>query len=60
MEDVDDCEDAPKDSKMVVCLKCREKFKSKNPKTNRICESCRTVNFKIRAINFDIVKNTLD
>ena len=51
--------DTPKDPKIVICLKCRESFKSKNPKTNRLCESCRHINSKIRAINFKVVKDTL-
>ena len=32
----------------VICLKCRQPFESKDPKTNRICLKCQTENKKVR------------
>ena len=55
-EDVDDSEELPPVIiKTRICLKCRKSFQSKG---KRLCKICTELNKKIRAIDFNVVKDT--
>jgi hypothetical protein len=46
--DVDAWKENYKNKNRIKCLKCRRFFNSENPRTNRICESCKN------SIDFDL------